>query len=811
MAADYTRNIVFNVNDKAIKRATDRITKSLTNIERTLKRIEGKGFNNLAKSAEKASKQVFTTTDSIQALDRKVKSLTKANLGPISTFLKTTSSGFKNIQFFAKRSGEDLRTIFELFKKGQTDIMTVTTAIGAAITGVKNLGTSAKTNLTLLGSLLDANNKKAQTFVSTLLLGSQMGGKQLPLAADPNILAINTAIARQNAMRGNVLRNTIRSERSRTGSDFLDFSIAADQIPRVSGAVDRPAGFIGPFPKTVGRPANMQGPDRPGIQDPIAKSIRRNQAKRDKILQKELRTRQRILSIEKQVLALTTSQARNQGFKLPSVIRNQFNEGGAFFNSRGRAGRIAGAAQSGLIGGGFPLLFGQSPGAALAGGLGGALGGALGPGFGFAGSIVATAAAQKITEAIEFRKEIEKLNKSIRLTGGESEFSVASIKKLGKELGLSANEALQAARSFEAFGAAARMSLIKVFGDEATFNTLKNLRKTVDILNNIETIEKKIGKERADQAVNIAASAGGLAAQKFILDQLSELQDKEAQNKADNLSTKGFSINSLRASLSFINQFLSGDIKKIGTNPFIEKTRKDILDANASAQAAAMRKFNEEKRRLEARDIVRQISEPKEELRELMDPLKQLISLSRTVGDSFAESFRGIVSGSMTAQQALRNLFMRTADHFLDMAAQMIAKQIQMQILGIGLKFFSSGIAPSRGANTGGTDRFGRDFDDPSFGMPRGQSLENFANGGRPPVGRPSIVGERGPELFMPDRAGTIIPNHAMGSTNVVVNVDASGSSVEGDEQQGRELGRLISVAVQSELVQQKRPGGLLA
>ena len=49
------------------------------------------------------------------------------------------------------------------------------------------------------------------------------------------------------------------------------------------------------------------------------------------------------------------------------------------------------------------------------------------------------------------------------------------------------------------------------------------------------------------------------------------------------------------------------------------------------------------------------------------------------------------------------------------------------------------------------------------------------------------------------------------GSTNVVVNVDASGSNVEGDEDRGRELGRLISVAVQSELVQQKRPGGLLA
>ena len=90
--------------------------------------------------------------------------------------------------------------------------------------------------------------------------------------------------------------------------------------------------------------------------------------------------------------------------------------------------------------------------------------------------------------------------------------------------------------------------------------------------------------------------------------------------------------------------------------------------------------------------------------------------------------------------------------------------------------------------------------------------IPGFANGGRPPVGRPSVVGERGPELFVPDRAGTIIPNNQLGgSTNVVVNVDASGSAVEGDEDRGRELGRLISVAVQSEIIQQKRPGGLLA
>jgi hypothetical protein len=49
-----------------------------------------------------------------------------------------------------------------------------------------------------------------------------------------------------------------------------------------------------------------------------------------------------------------------------------------------------------------------------------------------------------------------------------------------------------------------------------------------------------------------------------------------------------------------------------------------------------------------------------------------------------------------------------------------------------------------------------------------------FANGGDPPVGKASIVGERGPELFVPRTAGTIIPNHALsgmgGTTNVTNN-----------------------------------------
>jgi len=46
-----------------------------------------------------------------------------------------------------------------------------------------------------------------------------------------------------------------------------------------------------------------------------------------------------------------------------------------------------------------------------------------------------------------------------------------------------------------------------------------------------------------------------------------------------------------------------------------------------------------------------------------------------------------------------------------------------------------------------------------------------FADGGDPPVGVPSLVGERGPELFVPKTAGTIIPNHALNSMGSTTNV----------------------------------------
>jgi hypothetical protein len=68
-----------------------------------------------------------------------------------------------------------------------------------------------------------------------------------------------------------------------------------------------------------------------------------------------------------------------------------------------------------------------------------------------------------------------------------------------------------------------------------------------------------------------------------------------------------------------------------------------------------------------------------------------------------------------------------------------------------------------------------------AFGTGLINKIRGFEKGGRPPVGRASIVGEKGAELFVPDQAGTVVPNDKLGmEKQVTVNfnintVDARG------------------------------------
>ena len=92
--------------------------------------------------------------------------------------------------------------------------------------------------------------------------------------------------------------------------------------------------------------------------------------------------------------------------------------------------------------------------------------------------------------------------------------------------------------------------------------------------------------------------------------------------------------------------------------------------------------------------------------------------------------------------------------------------------------------------------------------------LNKYASGGIANSPQLAMFGEgRRPEAYVPLPDGRRIPVAMQGSggTAVTVNVDASGSSVQGNNGQGAALGRAIAASVQAELVKQKRPGGLLA
>jgi tape measure domain-containing protein len=213
-------------------------------------------------------------------------------------------------------------------------------------------------------------------------------------------------------------------------------------------------------------------------------------------------------------------------------------------------------------------------------------------------------------------------------------------------------------------------------------------------------------------------------------------------------------------------------------------------------------------------------------LEKLQDPVEQIKVISDSVSESIGSAFKGLVTGATTAQEALANVFQSIADSFVDMVAQMITEWLRAQLIKGFMSFF-----PGSGALAGATSvaSTGLSFDPggmAGFSVPwtfaKGGiapgGFQAFANGGIVKGPTLGLVGEgRYNEAVIPLPDGKSVPvdlGGAMGGqavNNIVVNVDAKGSSVEGNESGGKELGRVMASAIQQELIKQKRPGGLLA
>jgi TP901 family phage tail tape measure protein len=175
-----------------------------------------------------------------------------------------------------------------------------------------------------------------------------------------------------------------------------------------------------------------------------------------------------------------------------------------------------------------------------------------------------------------------------------------------------------------------------------------------------------------------------------------------------------------------------------------------------------------------------QIGKLKEDLAEMTSISNLAIRSAEGIGNAFGNAFQELISGAASARQVLSNFFLDVAKNFAQMAAEIIAKQMQMVVLqtilralgavagaaGGGADFAPSDTGPFGGAGLSTALSF-----DPSNLAPR-------ALGGSTATGRPYKVGENGPELFVPYQAGTIIPADATEALEAINSASLRGLQV---------------------------------
>ncbi len=212
-----------------------------------------------------------------------------------------------------------------------------------------------------------------------------------------------------------------------------------------------------------------------------------------------------------------------------------------------------------------------------------------------------------------------------------------------------------------------------------------------------------------------------------------------------------------------------------------------------------------------------------------IDKIKELVAKSKEVKDSFKDTFQdslqqyydslknfggqvaNAVQGAFQGLEDQLTSFVTTGKaNFADLANSIIADitriAIRQAIIRPLVGALFPGLTPSAMGNVfaqNGIQKFARG------GIVDRPTLFPFAKG-------TGLMGEAGPEAIMPLRRGRdgrlgVEAANGGGGVSVVVNVDAQGTSVQGDSAKGKEFGRVISEAVKNEIVIQKRPGGLLA
>ena len=151
------------------------------------------------------------------------------------------------------------------------------------------------------------------------------------------------------------------------------------------------------------------------------------------------------------------------------------------------------------------------------------------------------------------------------------------------------------------------------------------------------------------------------------------------------------------------------------------------------------------------------ISQMTEDVKELTTASQELgLTMTKSFADSFSQA---VVSGE--------NFLVSMKNIFVDLARQIAAMLVKAALLAAVFSLIP-GLGAAQTA-AGGSKSFGGIFKSMIGG--------SFANGGTPPLGKVSLVGEKGPELFVPSSAGSIVPNDALGGS-VIPDVRISGDDL---------------------------------
>lgn len=166
---------------------------------------------------------------------------------------------------------------------------------------------------------------------------------------------------------------------------------------------------------------------------------------------------------------------------------------------------------------------------------------------------------------------------------------------------------------------------------------------------------------------------------------------------------------------------------------------------------------------------------------------QQTIDAQRTFEYGWAQAYNSFMDSATNAANQGRDVFntftnnMASAiDNFVktgklsfkDLAKSIIADLIAIQLKASVLSMFR-GLGSIFSMGSGGS-MMGADYSLSSSST--GLGIKPRASGGDVSSNSPYLVGERGPELFVPNRSGSIIPNHSlagsMGGGNTVTNVN---------------------------------------